>query len=79
MIDLRAKREGANMTQAQLSEESGVKRSTIAMIETNVNMPSIDTAKALAATLDFNWAEFYEEGGNDNATNGAGSSVTLAR
>lgn len=79
MIDLKAKREGANMTQARLSEESGVKRSTIAMIETGVNMPSIETAKALAETLEFGWAEFYEEGGNEVATNGSGSSVTLTR
>lgn len=79
MIDLKAKRESAGLTQAQLSERSGIKRSTIAMIETEVNKPSVDTAKALAEVLGFEWFEFYEEGGNEDAANGTGSSVTLTR
>ncbi len=77
MIDLKARREKAGLTQYQLSEVSGVKRSTIAMIETDVNSPSVETAKALAEVLGFEWFEFYEEGSENDATNGKGSSVTL--
>lgn len=79
MIDLKANREEAGMTQEQLSQESGVKRTTIAMIESGKNTPSVTNAKKLASVLGFNWFEFYEEGGNADAANGEGSSVTLAR
>lgn len=79
MIDLKAKREGAGMTQEQLSQESGVKRTTIAMIESGKNTPSVNNAKKLACALGFDWFEFYEDGGNADAADGKGSSVTLAR
>lgn len=77
MIDLKAKRECAGLTQMQLSDASGVKRTTIAMIETGKNLPSVETAKALANALDFNWAEFFEDGGEDTVTNSKGSSIAF--
>lgn len=79
MIDLKVKREAAGMTQEQLSQESGVKRTTIAMIESGKNTPSVANAKKLAGALGFNWFEFYEDGGEADAADGQGSSVTLAR
>ena len=78
MIDLKAYRERAGMTQEKLSEVSGVKRTTIAMIETGKNTPSVSNAKKLASALRFDWFEFYEEGGEDNSSNSEGSSFTLA-
>lgn len=79
MIDLKERREAAGMTQEQLSKESGVKRTTIAMIESGKNTPSVGNAKKLANVLGFEWFEFYEDGGNEDAADGQGSSVTLAR
>ena len=79
MIDLKERREAAGITQERLSQESGVKRSTIAMIENGTNTPSVTNAKKLANVLGFNWFEFYEDGGEEDAADGQGSSVTLAR
>lgn len=78
MIDLKSIREAKGISQYKLAELSGVKRTTIAMIETGKNVPNITNAKKLASVLDFEWFEFYEEGGNEDAANGKGSSVTLA-
>lgn len=78
MIDLKNQRESAGMTQAELSEVSGVKRTTIAMIESGKNTPSVHNAKKLANALGFEWFEFYEEGEVDDAADSEGSSVTLA-
>lgn len=70
MIDLKKHREEAGMTQQELSDMSGVKRSTIAMIENGTNIPNVHNAKKLASVLGFRWAEFYEEEGvNENAVN----------
>lgn len=82
MIDIKEMRVKKGMTQEQLSEVSGVKRTTIAMIETGKNVPSIATAKALAKVLGFAWADCYEveedEGGEEDASDGAGSRVEAA-
>lgn len=69
MIDLKTYREKAGMTQQQLSEASGIKRSTIAMIESGANTPNVVNAKKLAEVLRFDWWEFYEEGGEMDAAN----------
>ncbi len=45
-------REGASLTQARLSEESGVSRVTISKLETGqIGAPRIGTLRRLAATL----------------------------
>ena len=77
MIDLKNKRESAGMTQAELAEVSGVKRTTIAMIESGKNTPSVSNAKKLASALGFEWFEFYEDGGNEDAIDSQGSSIAL--
>lgn len=61
MIDLRKRREAANMTQAKLSELSGVSQQAICMIERGERNPSAKTAKKLAAVLGFNWTKFFED------------------
>lgn len=61
MLDLKKIREAAGMTQEQLAEKVGVIRQTISNIECGLSMPSIQTAKAIAEVLEFNWAEFFEE------------------
>lgn len=72
MVDLKQVRHDAGMTQEQLAEASGIKRSTISLIELGTNEPSIPTAKALAKALGFAWHEFYE-GGEEDAAHCQGS------
>lgn len=54
-------RKELNLTQEELADKVGIKRSTIACIESGINTPSIPTAKLLANELKFNWTLFYEE------------------
>lgn len=61
MLDLRKIREAAGMTQEQLAEKVGVIRQTISNIECGLALPSVQTAKAIAEVLEFNWAEFFED------------------
>ena len=49
---LKTLREQKNLTQEQLAEMCGVRRTTISMIEVGTNKPSIDLALKLAKTLD---------------------------
>ena len=44
-------RNEAGMTQAQLAEASGIRQSTISMIETGVNTPNVKTADKIARAL----------------------------
>ena len=50
-----------NMTQEQLANECGVERTTICMIETCHNKPSVELAKKLGKVLDIDWTKFYED------------------
>ena len=62
MVDLKLKRtEKGHMTQTELSERSGVNRTSISNIECGKIVPSTRTAKKLAAVLGFDWREFYDE------------------
>ena len=49
---LKTLREQKNLTQEQLAEMCGVRRTTISMIEVGANKPSIDLALKLAKALD---------------------------
>ncbi len=51
MQALIAARIQANMTQAELSERSGVRQSNISRIENGMCLPTLDTLKALADGL----------------------------
>jgi DNA-binding XRE family transcriptional regulator len=60
VVDLKEKREEKGYTQQSLADEVGVWRSTIAMIETGTNKPSVPLAQKIASILGFNWTEFFE-------------------
>lgn len=64
MIDLRALRNEKGLTQQQLADEIHCARTVIANIETGLAQPSIATAKAIGSALEFDWWQFFEEGGN---------------
>lgn len=66
MIDLKAIRAEKNMTQQQLADEIHCARTVIANIETGLALPSIPTAKSLGKALNFNWWEFFEDGGESD-------------
>lgn len=61
MIELRKLRTTAGMTQETLATECGVQRTTISMIESGENKPSVDLAKKIAKVLNFDWTQFFEE------------------
>jgi putative transcriptional regulator len=60
VVNLKEKREEKGFTQQQLADEVGVWRSTIAMIETGINKPSVPLAQKIGLILEFNWTEFFE-------------------
>lgn len=60
MIDLKSLRQASGMTQQQLADETHVVRTAIANIESGLAKPSVETAKAIAAVLRFDWWEFFE-------------------
>lgn len=60
MIELR--KYEFRITQKELSEKTGITRTTIASIEAGINNPSVETAKVLAKFLGFDWTLFFEEG-----------------
>ena len=61
MVDLKAERAKAGMTQEQLARECGVVRQAICNIECGLALPSIKTAKAIGKVLDLDWTSFYDE------------------
>lgn len=61
MINLRDTRMLNDMTQEQLAHECGVERTTICMIETGNNKPSVDLAKKLGKVLNIEWTKFFED------------------
>lgn len=57
---LKKRRIAKKMTQSQLAEKVFVGRTTISMIESNVNyIPSPQLAKLLGKELDFDWTIFF--------------------
>lgn len=60
MVDLKAKREAAEMTQEQLGNKVNVGRTTISNIECGIRLPSVETAQAIAVVLGFKWTDFFE-------------------
>lgn len=65
MIDLKTKRTEKGLTQQQLADQIHCVRTVIANIECGIAQPSIETAKAIGRALEFDWWEFFEEGGDD--------------
>lgn len=60
-MNLLQKREEKKMTQEKLAELTGLTRQAISAYETKKAVPSVNTAKKIAAALGFDWQRFYEE------------------
>lgn len=61
MIDLKAERKRANMTQFELAEKVGVTREHICQIELGKSKVSPNVAQKIAKELNFDWTRFFEE------------------
>ena len=61
MINLKEVRKAKGFTQEELAAKCDVQRTTVTMIETGENLPSVQLAKKLAEVLDVDWTEFFNE------------------
>ena len=52
----------SKLTQAALSERVGIDITAIGKYESGERRPSVETAKKIAAELNFDWTRFYEDG-----------------
>lgn len=66
---IRKQRKTKNITQAQLSELTGINRSMIGRLENETYKPSIDQLEALAEILDFEVTDLYIETENEASAN----------
>lgn len=74
MVDLKMVRLEKGLTQEQLSKAVGIGRTAISNIECGLSRPSVETAKALAKVLEFDWTSFFEDGdGNEMGSFGQNS------
>ena len=60
MIDLKKLRNERGLKQEELARECGVLRTTISMIETGENKPSVPLAQKLGQVLEVDWKGFFE-------------------
>lgn len=61
MINLKEVRKSKGFTQEELAAKCDVQRTTVTMIETGENLPSVQLAKKLAEVLEIDWTEFFNE------------------
>ena len=61
MINLKEVRKTKGLTQEELAAKCDVQRTTVTMIETGENLPSVQLAKKLAEVLEIDWTEFFNE------------------
>ena len=61
MINLKEVRKAKGLTQEELAAKCDVQRTTVTMIETGENLPSVQLAKKLAEVLEIAWTEFFNE------------------
>ena len=59
-MNLKEIRKEKGFTQEQLANVCGVQRTTITMIETGNNSPSVELAKKLGEVLVIDWKVFFE-------------------
>ena len=57
LIDIRNEK---GMTQQDVADKAGINRSFYTQIEIGTRTPSVDTAKRIAAVLEFDWTIFFE-------------------
>ena len=60
-MDLKTRRLKKHLTQKQVSEAVNITESGYCLIENGQRNPSVETAKAIAKVLGFNWTRFFEE------------------
>ena len=60
MLNLKELRTEKGYTQDELASKCDVLRTTISMIETNVNKPSVELAKKFGEIFDVDWKGFFE-------------------
>ena len=60
LINIKERREERGLTQEMLAFQCNVGRTTITMIETGINKPSVALAQKLGQILDCDWKEFFE-------------------
>lgn len=48
------------MTQQEVADKSKIERSYYTMIENGNRKPSVEVAKRIAKTMNFNWTIFFE-------------------
>ncbi len=58
---LRQLRKKKGLQQKQIARMVGIGQSGYSMIENKERIPSVPTAKKIAAVLGFNWTRFYED------------------
>lgn len=61
MVNLKAMREEAGISQTKLAKMCGKVRQTIGEIEAGRNKPSVKLAKKLGQIFNFDWREFYAD------------------
>lgn len=66
---LKQKRISRNLTQEQVAAKANIARTTYAMIEQNQRDPSVNVAKKIAKTLDFEWSLFFEDEVHESCIN----------
>jgi len=54
-------RKAKGLSQKFVSEQVGIAQPSYCTIESGATRPAVETAKAIAAVLGFDWTKFYEE------------------
>lgn len=57
---LKKLRQGANLTQAEAAERSGISKSYYEKIENGMRSASVNAAKKISAAFGFEWTAFFE-------------------
>ena len=60
-MNLRKIREARGVRQIDVCRNVGLSQSFYCLIETGVRRPSVEKAKRIAAYLEFDWTQFYED------------------
>ena len=60
MLNLKELRTEQGYTQEELASKCDVLRTTISMIESGINKPSVELAKKLGEILNVDWKGFFE-------------------
>ena len=57
------------MSQEDLAEEVGLTQVMVSYIENGTRRPSVETAKRIAKVLNIDWTEFFNDEGDQEASN----------